>query len=102
MSILTCYGALQIVVYYYYYPEILAGIGWGIEKWLSAYKSSNISKTGQDGTKEHGNGHGSKNSSFTFSRRLRVSRANVNIVRSRLRRFVRQCINKVYSPQGDN
>ena len=33
------------------HPEILTGIGEGIEKRLSAYESSNISETQQDRTK---------------------------------------------------
>ena len=33
------------------HPEIFARIGVGLTKWLSAYKSSNISETRQDGTK---------------------------------------------------
>jgi len=33
------------------HPEILTGIGKGIKKWLSSYKSSNISETPQDRTK---------------------------------------------------
>ena len=48
-----CYAYyLWVVTYFLYYPEIFARMGYGVlKKWLSAYKSSNISETRQDRAK---------------------------------------------------